>query len=296
MLGDDLEFQAVSYLSLIGPAVTVVVGVLGYYYFRANRKKTELRHDITIRRIFPPGSEAPITIGGSDVNDPFEVQLWFQPTGLDDITSGAFDAGNLPYLALGTPLLAEPTSGSAEFKVTGKPGEDQVAIVPQTLKCGVLVYASMLVDGPPTPTFHAVLANIDVKRFDVQEAGLQTLKGLFSASRVIPTAVALVFAVMAGLIANLTTQTARPTDTSQIQDKFEAALMYKVVQRQEKEEVATTRLICDLINQAFAIRGLPPPTPAPDDPNRVADREKAALWICGSPLTPTPPASPEPHR
>lgn len=165
------------YVPLIALGVTIVVGALGYYYFRAGRRKTELRYDTSIERVLSSGGASKITIDDKAVGEPYEVRLWVQPAGIKDVTSGAFDDGSDLALDLGVPLVTSPTSGDTGLKVKGEPGDSHIVIPPQILKCGALVYASMIVDGRPSPNLRGALADVDLVEFDVADVGRQTLAG-----------------------------------------------------------------------------------------------------------------------
>lgn len=166
-----------TYVPLIGLLVTICIGGLGYYYFRANRQRTQLRYDVVSEPVFTSGSTAKISIDDKVVAVPYEVRLWFNPAGVKDITSSAFDQGDDVVLTLGAPLVTSPMAGDSSLKVNGEPGDRQIVIPPQMLKCGSLVYASMIVDGEPTTDFRAPIADVDIVKFDVADAGRQTLAG-----------------------------------------------------------------------------------------------------------------------
>lgn len=165
-----------TYVAFIAIAVAIIAIGLGFYFVRASRKRTQLRYDVVVERIFATGSTAKITIDDKPVTEPHEVRLWFQPTGTKDVTSRAFD-GELT-LALGAPLATAPTSGDTNLHTEGAPGDNRIVVPRQMLKCGSLVYASMIVDGVPTPELHGGLADVDVVKFNVAEAGRQSLAGL----------------------------------------------------------------------------------------------------------------------
>ena len=171
-----------TYVAFVAIGVAVIAIGLGFYLVRAGRRRTQLRYDVVVERIFAAGSTAKITIDGKPVAHPHEVRLWFQPTGNKDITSGAFDEEHALTLSLGAPLATTPTSGDTNLHALGSPGDDRVGVPKQMLKCGALVYTSMIVDGEPSPELHGVLANVDIVKFDVADAGRQSLAGLLRTS------------------------------------------------------------------------------------------------------------------
>lgn len=165
-----------TYVAFIAPALAVVAIAVGFYYVRAGRKRTQLRYDVVVERVFATGGAAKISIDDELVSDPHEVRLWLQANGNKDIQSTAFD--DELVLVLGVPLATMPASGDTTLKANGSPGQDRVVVPKQLFKCGSLVYASMIVDGEPSPELHGGLADVDVVKFSVADAGRQTLAGL----------------------------------------------------------------------------------------------------------------------
>ncbi len=190
-----------TYVAFVAIGVAVIAIGLSFYLFRAGRRRTQLRYDVVVERIFAAGSTAKITIDDKPVAEPHEVRLWLQPIGNTDITSTAFDEETALTLLLGAPLATSPTSGDTNLHVTGSPGDDRVAVPKQMLKCGSLVYASMIVDGEPSPELRAGLADVDVVKFDVADAGKQSLAGLLRMSpQTIFAAGSVVVAIIGGVL------------------------------------------------------------------------------------------------
>jgi hypothetical protein len=189
------------YVAFVAIGVAVIAIVLGFYFFRASRSRTQLRYDVVVERIFATGSTAKITIDDKPVAEPHEVRLWLQPVGNTDITSRAFDDETALTLSLGAPLATTPTSGDTSLQCIGAPGDDRVMVPKQMFKCGSLIYASMIVDGEPRPKLHGGLADVDIIEFDVADAGKQSLVGLLRASpQMIFAAGSVVVAIIGGVL------------------------------------------------------------------------------------------------
>jgi hypothetical protein len=247
------------YVAFVAIGVAVIAIGVGFYFVRASRRRTQLRYDVVVERIFAPGSTAKITIDDKPVAEPHEVRLWLQPVGNTDITSKAFDDESALTLSLGVPLATVPTSGETSLLCTGSPGADQVVVPRQMFKCGSLVYASMIVDGPPSPKLHGGLADVDIVKFNVADAGKQSLAGLLRASpqtifAVGSVAVAIVGGVLGLFAAAYETEEERAADIAK-------AVAEQMAARSEltlagNDNPALIEMIRKAVNDAINSRGV----------------------------------------
>jgi hypothetical protein len=243
------------YVAVVAIAVAVISIGLGLYLFRAGRKRTQLRYDIVVERVFAPGSAAKITIDDKPVAEPHEVRLWFQPTGNRDVTSSAFDEGELA-LTLGAPLATPPTSGDTDFHAVGSPGDERIVVPRQLLKCGSLVYASMIVDGEPSPALHGGLADVDLVEFDVADAGRQSLAGVLRSN---PNTVFTVGSVLVAIVGGLFGMFAAgyETDEERAADVARAVAETMAVSPASADNPVLVEMIRRAVNDALAARGHP---------------------------------------
>ncbi len=247
------------YVAFVAIGVAVIAIGLSFSLFRAGRRRTQLRYDVVVERIFAAGSSAKITIDDKTVAEPHEVRLWLQPIGNTDITSRAFDEETALTLMLGAPLATSPNSGESSLRCTGLPGDDRVVVPKQMLKCGSLVYASMIVDGEPSPELRAGLADVDVAKFDVADAGKQSLAGLLRTSpQTIFAAGSVVVAIVGGVLgmfaATYETEEERAAEVAHAVAEQMAAT--GVVATSSTDDPALVEMIRKAVNDALNSRGV----------------------------------------
>lgn len=189
-----------TYGSWLTPLLSIAALGIGFYYFRVNRRRTQLRYTISTRPVFSLKTNGPFTFDGAEVADPYEVWISFTPRGIKDITSSDFDGGAGLHLDLEAPLVASMDTSASSLKVEGNRGDRQVIIAPQLLKCGGVIDARLIVDGPPTPQLHGGVTDADLVLSSASDDSSSRRGALWAAVSLVSAGAAVGVALTAGVL------------------------------------------------------------------------------------------------